>query len=432
MGLTNRKKVFLISAFLVTGSINTLTRKFQFETCAGNSFPYVEDTQISGVCSPGTKLFHKPWTQNVLMFIGETFLLTVFFQRTYCSSKYLFKRQDISSPFYIFLFPACCDVVGNGLGGVGMLYISAAAWQMLRGSLIVFTSVLSVVFLGRRLYAYNWAAVIMSVFGLVLVGVSVLLDDEREYVSVSFGIVLTIISQFFTAFQCVLEELLVKRYQCAPEQVVGYEGAWGVCIMVLVLAVMYEVPGSDSGSYENVVDSISMVADSHILFGFVLLYLISISLFKFLGVAISGNLTSLHRTMNDALRTAFVWVAQLVLYYAGSETYGVGLKRHSWMQLLGFILLVVGSLVNHTVVRLPFFYYPQVTTNSFRQLSFAASPAIETAPDYYQSPNLLTAASPFRAVPPMSPTPRFLTESLIDREGDCPDRATRKTIGIQL
>merc|ERR1712061_604319 len=75
------------------------------------------------------------------------------------------------------------------------------------------------------------------------------------------------------------------------------------------------------------------------------------------GVTIAKQLSSVHRTINESLRTAIVWGVQLALFYAGSTTYGVGLTPNSWMQLLGFILFI-GSTINHQVLKLPCISYP--------------------------------------------------------------------------
>merc|ERR1719456_1409081 len=95
------------------------------------------------------------------------------------------------TPFIVFILPTCCDVLGTGVGGVGMLYISASVWQMMRGSLIVFTSMLSVIFLKRKLYCYNYLAVFTCTFGLFLVGLSAVLDEGASASNAFLGILLT-------------------------------------------------------------------------------------------------------------------------------------------------------------------------------------------------------------------------------------------------
>jgi len=311
------------------------------------------------------------------MFVGESLVLFVycysarkarareFREADFAASSHLIRSPTRTTPFYVFLLPASCDVLGTGIGGVGMLYISASVWQMMRGSLLIFTSILSVVFLRKKLQAYNWVAVLFSACGLALVGVSAILDEAEDKVSsnsggimVVIGMLLTMVSQFFAASQMVVEEKFVKGYKCPPEQVVGSEGVWGISLMIVILSVMYFIPGGDVKSYENAVDSIHMLVNSGALMAFCLLYLFSISAFNFLGVTIAGKLSAVTRTINDALRTSIVWSVQLFVYYAlGSENYGTPWKAHSWMQLIGFAFLILGSLVNHAIVKLPCLTY---------------------------------------------------------------------------
>merc|ERR1719296_648176 len=107
---------------------------------------------------------------------------------------------------------------------------------MMRGSVIVFTSILSVTCLGPKLYCYNWVAVSTSVCGLVLVGYSAVLDSGgADSQNVFLGIFFTILGQAFTATQMVAEELFVKKYHAPAEQVVGSEGIWGIMIMIVLL-----------------------------------------------------------------------------------------------------------------------------------------------------------------------------------------------------
>lgn len=359
MGLSTRAKVGLITAFLFTGAVNTLTKKFQLQTCSVGLIEVVAQTPG---CPPGSKRFSKPWTQNLQMFLGESLLLSFFYLRRRRMPKLLSDDGapvGNTAPPYIFLLPASCDVMGTGIGGVGMLYISASVWQMMRGSLLVFTSFLSVFFLKRELYGYNYFAVCTSTVGLALVGCSAMLDgDGAGSSNVGLGIALTVLSQFFAASQMVIEELYVKKRKCPAEQVVGSEGVWGICIMIVLLSVMYNVPGSDDGSYENVFDSWKMISDSATLSRLIALYTVSIASFNFLGVTIAGQLSSLHRTINDAMRTGIVWVVQLALFYAGDKTYGTGWLPHSWMQLAGFVFLICGSLINHRILLIPGLWYP--------------------------------------------------------------------------
>eukprot|EP00929_Paragymnodinium_shiwhaense_P008582 TRINITY_DN11253_c0_g1_i1.p1 TRINITY_DN11253_c0_g1~~TRINITY_DN11253_c0_g1_i1.p1 ORF type:complete len:399 (+),score=107.25 TRINITY_DN11253_c0_g1_i1:84-1280(+) len=361
--LSPAAKTALIAGFLTTGSINTLTKKWQFQTCSSSDSPPV-GKQGKG-CPEGQKKFDKPWSQNILMFVGESFMMGGYLVRQRKDGRTVTNGETARRPpFYIFSAPAACDVLGTGIGGVGMLYISASVWQMMRGSLLIFTSLLSVMMLKKKLYLYNWTAVLVCAVGLALIGVSAILDQKDDgngsngvqYALLGMG--LTVLSQFFAATQMVLEEFFVKGWKASAEQTVGSEGVWGICVMVVMLTIMYAIPGQDAGSYENFIDSLQMIENSGTILAFVLMYLVSISIFNFLGVTIAGKLSAVHRTINDALRTSIVWIVQLIVYYAGAENYGTPWMAHSWLQLLGFGFLVLGNLLNNAIVRVPGLYYP--------------------------------------------------------------------------
>lgn len=49
---------------------------------------------------------------------------------------------------------------------------SASSFQMLRGAVIIFTGLLSVAFLGRRLELSQWIGILVTILGLVVVGVA--------------------------------------------------------------------------------------------------------------------------------------------------------------------------------------------------------------------------------------------------------------------
>lgn len=49
---------------------------------------------------------------------------------------------------------------------------SASSFQMLRGAVIIFTGLLSVAFLGRRLAPSQWLGILTTILGLVVVGLA--------------------------------------------------------------------------------------------------------------------------------------------------------------------------------------------------------------------------------------------------------------------
>lgn len=90
---------------------------------------------------------------------------------------------------------------------------SASSFQMLRGAVIIFTGLLSVAFLGRRLLPSQWIGIFITILGLVVVGLADFFsghrDDEHKLSQVITGTL-----DFFCF--CRMEDpvcLLVSRYQ---------------------------------------------------------------------------------------------------------------------------------------------------------------------------------------------------------------------------
>lgn len=80
--------------------------------------------------------------------------------------------------------------------------------------------------------------------GLALVGASPLIypedkkdDDDGGAVQVIIGIALIIAAQLFSGMHFVTEEKLFSNYYLHPLKVVGWEGAWGTFIYIILLVI---------------------------------------------------------------------------------------------------------------------------------------------------------------------------------------------------
>lgn len=57
---------------------------------------------------------------------------------------------------------------------------SASSFQMLRGAVIIFTGLLSVTFLGRRLVVSQWVGILITILGLIVVGLADFLSGNKD------------------------------------------------------------------------------------------------------------------------------------------------------------------------------------------------------------------------------------------------------------
>jgi drug/metabolite transporter (DMT)-like permease len=236
---------------------------------------------------------------------------------------------------------------------------------MFRGSIIIFSAILSNLFLDKKLEAFHWVGIVVVTVGLLIVGAAALLPngdgdddsggDDDENANLLFGIIITVVGQACGAAQMVVEEKLLKGRGLMPSQVVGYEGMWGVLFMsFILLPVFYLVPGDDnSPHYENALDALHFIFTDSSLLWMAFVYTISISFYNFCGLSVAQHLSTVHRTLIDALRTTLVWGVDLFIYYVISENFGEVWDNNSWIQLGGFVLLFIGTIIYNKVVTLP-------------------------------------------------------------------------------
>merc|ERR1719270_2331742 len=186
------------------------------------------------------------------------------------------EQRPSYNPF-IFLPPALCDMTATSIQYIGLTLTYASSFQMLRGAVIIFTGILSVIFLRRRLEWFRWSGMVFVIGGLVTVGVSDMLnqkqchnstdadnndvihdnstsvfDSEFSYAdltihrnlkndckndttSIFVGDLLIFCSQIIVASQMVYEEKFISKYNVPALQAVGWEGTFGFATLAMLL-----------------------------------------------------------------------------------------------------------------------------------------------------------------------------------------------------
>lgn len=191
------------------------------------------------------------------------------------------------------------------------------------------------------------------VLGLAVVGVSGFLAEKNQGSSsnnnslIIIGIILILFGQLMNAIQMIMEESFLKHGNYSALNVVGMEGVFGFAIMVLiVLPICYFLPGDDSGSYENIIDALYQLKNSAGLILLNIAMLLSIAFYNYFGLIVAKELSTIHRTLIDALRTILVWITSIIIYYAGAKSLGEKWQGgYSLLQLLGFAFLLIGTII---------------------------------------------------------------------------------------
>ncbi|ELP84909.1 hypothetical protein EIN_284950 [Entamoeba invadens IP1] len=344
--------------------------------------------------------FEKPWFQTEMMFVGMFGCLFVF------EGKHLFmhfwrkkhpivedakesaesgKPTNKQSPIYTYLIvaiPACCDLLATALSNVGLLWIPASIWQMLRGSMTIFSAIFTKVFLRRQVRAYQWVGVAFVAFALVVVAFSCLMAPVKDPIVVEdvygdasekgsvetylmvIGICLVIVAQVIQASQIVIEEFLLKNAAVDPILIVGLEGMWGglICSGICLMLVQYAIPPSaGSGVYESTTDTFYMLVKSPQILGLCIVYSIVILAYNLFGMFVTLVSSAVIRTILEGLRTACIWIVQLIIGCFVDDTSPLGESWNDWsyLQLAGFFFLLEGLFLYNGYLRIaaPFFDY---------------------------------------------------------------------------
>lgn len=349
----SKYQIFLALLMIVTGSINTLATK------------WADITESFG--RDGTKrVFNHPFLQSVAMFLGELScllaykLLYLYYKRKDYTEDQLPPSISGTHSFnpLIFLPPAICDMTATSLMYIGLNLTYASSFQMLRGALIIFTGLLSVAFLNRRLKPYEWFGILFVMIGLLIVGASDVIFTPKDTSnkgpnSLITGDLLIIMAQIITATQMVVEERYVAGSNVSPLQAVGWEGLFGFSMLSLLLIPMYYIPtGNDifanpGGQMEDAIDGFYQIGNSWQVSFALIGTIISISFFNFAGISVTKQISATTRTVLDSVRTFVIWIFSLSI---GWEE----LSNRTFIQLTGFLVLMIGMFLYNNVIIRPF------------------------------------------------------------------------------
>jgi drug/metabolite transporter (DMT)-like permease len=310
---------FLAFGMLTTGSVNTLSTAWADRTSAEGRHP-----------ENGEYKFDHPFFQAAGMFIGELTCLIAFYVRLRQlrgekDEDGNDKLQEDEKPENqkwsptIFMIPAACDMTGTSLMYVGLTMTSASIFQMLRGSVVIFTGVLSVIFLKRKLAKFHWFSMFLVLVGVAIVGMATMLvssdDDSHSTGEQMLGNGIIICAQMITAVQMVVEEKFVSGQNVPALQAVGWEGCWGLCFITVVLVVMYFIPDNShkTDKFEDSIDAFYQVGNSWKIALATCGNVFSIAFFNFFGISVTKVMSAAHRMVIDSVRTFVIWGVSLAL-----------------------------------------------------------------------------------------------------------------------
>ncbi|XP_042634258.1 solute carrier family 35 member F6-like [Cyprinus carpio] len=282
--------------------------------CLVNDSKWADMFSAPGCNGVPNHAFSHPFVQAVGMFLGELSCLVVFHILLCHDRRKPEPTMDPGQSFnpLLFLPPALCDMLGTSIMYVALNMTSASSFQMLRGAVIIFTGLLSVAFLGRRLQPSQWIGILVTIIGLVVVGLADLLsghgNDSHKLSEVITGDLLIIMAQIIVAVQMVLEEKFVYKHNVHPLKAVGTEGFFGFFILSLLLIPMFFIHvGSFADNprqvLEDALDAFCQIGHKPLILLALLGNTVSIAFFNFAGISVTKEISATTRMVLDSLRT---------------------------------------------------------------------------------------------------------------------------------
>jgi drug/metabolite transporter (DMT)-like permease len=223
---------------------------------------------------------------------------------------------------------------------------------MLRGAVVIFTGILSTIFLKRKLRLYHWTGMLLVLIGLGFVGVASIMEkgDSANAPHPLLGDIIIVGAQVVVAVQMVVEEKFISKYNVPALQVVGWEGIWGFTFLSILLIPMYFIPGESAGNhFENAPDAFVQMGNSAVLSIAIAGNILSIAFFNYFGISITKYASATTRMVLDSIRTVIIWGFSLILQW----------QQFQYMQVIGFVLLLLGTFIYNEVLVLPFLGRPE-------------------------------------------------------------------------
>ncbi|CAI2370816.1 unnamed protein product [Moneuplotes crassus] len=349
----------LMAGMLVTGTLNTVFLKFM-------NLAYYTDRE-----GKSDKQFNHAFFQTFIMFIGEFLCLGVY-GIMYLRDKKKYgdaslnpqaieaKKRGLKTNINVCILaiPACFDITASTLMFMGLTMIAASIYQMMRGLIVFVAAIFSIIFLGRRYHRHHWTALAFVVGGVAIVGASPVIfpnsdddDDDDAGKMAIVGIILVVVAQLFAGGLMISEEKLLGSYYLHPLKVVGWEGFWGCTIYLILLLIFQFITCGDKticphGRLEDTPQAFYEMGSNPGILLYGIGSILSIAFFNALGVSVTKFASAAQRSTIDTSRTLLIWGVFLLKP-------GEGREKFIWLELVGFVLLVLGTLVFNEILVIP-------------------------------------------------------------------------------
>ena len=317
--------------------------------------------------------FSKPWFTNWLMFSGMAlFSFPIIFRIVYNKTKHIPYEGFNWSLFRSCATPSILYIIATVLQNYSLMYMPVTIWQVFFGFQLLFTTLIAVTYRKQQLFLVDWLGLFVSVLGISLSGVAGLLrglnNTQSSITTIFFMFIIAIFSHGIKSLETILEEQIMHDNKMTGFHLTALEGIWGFyCLTFICLPICNAVPPSDGlGIYENTAETIQQLGYSLSLLFSVLFYVVLVTAFTYFGLQVTEQYSAIHRNMYETVRPLFVWVLSTAArYITNIKDVGEDIDKYSALELTGFFISLLGSLIYNRVLRFPCFIYAEIAQEEF-------------------------------------------------------------------
>lgn len=258
-----------------------------------------------------------------------------------------------------------CDVVAQVCTILSLGMIPASLLMVLKGSRALFSAGLSITMLKRNLRSYQWVSLALCLGGLGIASIGQYLSRQTPSAHLGFGIAMVLLAEAFRSIRIVYDERLMRVNKYNPFMIISLEGATGtICAAIMLITVNF-IPSPDNvgGVYELLENTVYMIGGSPMLIGLIVTFPIWVNSMYLSGIFVTKLVSAVYNAVVTVLTVAVVWGVELCLYYGTGGKYGDPWTVYSLMQIAGFVLIFVSTIMYDATWKIPklFDYTPTVS-----------------------------------------------------------------------
>lgn len=336
---------------IAAGTLYYLGLEIMKETCVPKPGAKAEKN-----CLVDEARWSRPFFMGMLLFFGMSFTLVPFFMLRNGKPGVTPLTKQV---WLNMLVPTLLEFVGQVMFMMGMLYIPMSLSLTLKGARVVFSAFLLVMFLKRKLFAFHWFAVGVTIIGLGVASISSIMNPSggaKTSAETMTGIALILGGEFIRSLRTVIEEKLMKKLRYDAMLVVGLQGILALILSIPALFVADVIP-KGTGVLEELSLTLTQFSSSPIIYGIAITFPLTVSGLFISGAYVTKLMSAVHNALTTILTNGIVWILTIIIHFIDVNR-GVKLEVMSLVQLLGFLMVLGASLVYDAIIRLPKFTYP--------------------------------------------------------------------------